>query len=296
GIVGSLGPVFSVVTGNTIHDIHIRRLFTGAEMAGIKFHAAIDVEISHNHIYRVNRGLWLDWMAQGTHVHANLFHDNQKDEDLMVEVDHGPFLVDNNIFLSGTSQRIVSQGGAYAHNLFCGRVNLTQYDKRLTPFMKAHSTEVAGLHDNPSGDMRFYNNVFAQGGDLSPYNQARLPMAVKGNVFLGAAKPSKQEAAPLIEPDFDPAIELVEKDGVFHLEMKLDNKWATAQHRDLVTSELLGTAQIPNLPFVRADNQSIRIDTDYSGRARNSANPFPGPFERPEGGKQTISIPVTKKT
>jgi alpha-N-arabinofuranosidase len=162
--------------------------------------------------------------------------------------------------------------------------------------MKAHSTEVAGLHDNPSGDMRFYNNVFAQGGDLSPYNQARLPMAVKGNVFLGAAKPSKQEAAPLLGPDFDPAINLIEKDGAFQLEINLDNKWATEQHRDLVTTGLLGKAQIPNLPFVRADNQSIRIDTDYSGRARNSGNPFPGPFERPEGGKQTISIPGTKKT
>ena len=43
GIVGSLGAAFSAVTGNTIHDIHVRRLFTGAEMAGIKFHAAIDV-------------------------------------------------------------------------------------------------------------------------------------------------------------------------------------------------------------------------------------------------------------
>src|ERR1035441_8390061 len=41
GIVGSLGAAFSVVTGNTIHDIHVRRLFTGAEMAGIKFHGAI---------------------------------------------------------------------------------------------------------------------------------------------------------------------------------------------------------------------------------------------------------------
>lgn len=68
GIVGSLGPVFSVVTGNTIHDIALRQSFTGAEMAGIKFHAAIDVEISHNHIYRTFRGLWLDWMAQGTRV------------------------------------------------------------------------------------------------------------------------------------------------------------------------------------------------------------------------------------
>ena len=44
GIVGSLGAAFSTVTGNTIHDIHVRRLFTGAEMAGIKFHAAIDVD------------------------------------------------------------------------------------------------------------------------------------------------------------------------------------------------------------------------------------------------------------
>ena len=98
GIVGSLGAAFSTVTGNTIHDIHVRQLFSGAEMAGIKFHGAIDVEISRNHIYRTCRGLWLDWMAQGTHVTRNLFHDNG--EDVFVEVDHGPFLMDNNLFLS----------------------------------------------------------------------------------------------------------------------------------------------------------------------------------------------------
>ena len=67
GIVGSLGPIFSVVTGNTIHDIHIRRLFTGAEMAGIKFHAAIDVEISHNHIYRPTVACgWTGWRRART--------------------------------------------------------------------------------------------------------------------------------------------------------------------------------------------------------------------------------------
>ena len=38
-------------------------------------------------------------MAQGTRVSGNLFHDNPS-EDLFVEVDHGPFLVDNNLFLS----------------------------------------------------------------------------------------------------------------------------------------------------------------------------------------------------
>jgi len=70
------------------------------------------VEVSHNRINRFCRGLWLDWMAQGTRVSGNLFQDNHY-EDLMIEVDHGPFVVDNNLFLSKTSQRVMSQGGAY---------------------------------------------------------------------------------------------------------------------------------------------------------------------------------------
>jgi alpha-N-arabinofuranosidase len=32
GIVGSLGPVFSVVTGNSIHDIYVRKLFSALSM------------------------------------------------------------------------------------------------------------------------------------------------------------------------------------------------------------------------------------------------------------------------
>jgi len=144
GIVGSLGAAFSTVTGNDIHDIHVRRLFTGAEMAGIKFHAAIDTTIRSNHIYRTCRGLWLDWMAQGTRVSQNLFHDNAS-EDLFVEVDHGPFLVDNNLFLSPTSLLDMSEGGAYAHNLFVGRIISRPEPSRETPYHPAHSTKVAGL-------------------------------------------------------------------------------------------------------------------------------------------------------
>jgi hypothetical protein len=39
------------------------------------------------------------------------FSDNDA-QDLFVEVSHGPFLVDNNLFLSKVSQRSLSQGGA----------------------------------------------------------------------------------------------------------------------------------------------------------------------------------------
>ena len=288
GIVGSLGPVFSIVTGNTIHDIHVRQLFTGAEMAGIKFHAAIDVEISHNHIYRCIRGLWLDWMAQGTRVTGNLVHDNQS-EDLFVEVDHGPFVVDNNLFLSKASLQVNSQGGAFVHNLLCGGVNLHQYDGRLTPFMKPHSTEVAGYHDNPSGDMRFFNNIFAQGGDLSAFDQTRLPMHLAGNVFLKNAKPCSQEKTPMFRPEFDAQIQLAGKNDGFYLEILLDGSWSRETRR-LITSDLLGRAQIPNVPYESADGSLVRIDKDYFGHARKPSNPFPGPFESQGAGKQEFRV------
>jgi alpha-N-arabinofuranosidase len=289
GIVGSLGPVFSVVTGNTIHDVYVRQLFSGAEIAGIKFHAAIDVEISHNHIYRSCRGLWLDWMAQGTSVSGNLFHDNQC-EDMMIEVDHGPFVVDNNVCLSKISQRVVSQGGAYLHNLFCGGVTLVQYDSRQTPFMKPHSTIVAGYHDNPSGDMRFFNNLFAQGGDLSLFNETRIPMQLAGNVFLKGAKPCSQEPAPMLKPEFDPDIQLVETSGGVQLSMSMDRAWITEQKRRLVTSAILGFAAIPNLPFEDVDGTALRIERDYSGQIRDLANPSPGPFEYSAGGAHTWNL------
>jgi alpha-L-arabinofuranosidase len=289
GIVGSLGPVFSTVSGNAIHDIHLRQLFSGAEMAGIKFHAAIDVEISHNHIYRTNRGLWLDWMAQGTRVTGNLFHDNQS-EDIFVEVDHGPFVVDNNILASRTSLHVNSQGGAFTHNLLCGGVNLHQYDGRMTPFMKPHSIEVAGYHDNPSGDLRLFNNVVAENGNLSAFNETRLPMKMAGNVFLKNAKPCAKENAPLLRPEFDPDLQIAEMNGEYKTEITLDKAWATNRRRDLVTSDVLGNAVIPDLPFERADGSPLRIDKDFSGRVRDASNPFPGPFERPEGGRIAVSI------
>ena len=75
GIVGHLGGVFSVIEGNKIHHINNKQNLCGAEIGGIKMHAAIDVIIRRNHIYRCTRGLWLDWQAQGTRVTGNLFFD-----------------------------------------------------------------------------------------------------------------------------------------------------------------------------------------------------------------------------
>jgi alpha-N-arabinofuranosidase len=289
GIVGSLGAVFSTITGNTIHDIHVRELFTGAEMAGIKLHGAIDVEIRGNHIYRTCRGLWLDWMAQGARISGNLFHNNSY-EDLFVEVDHGPFVVDNNVFLSPVSLLDVSRGGAYAHNLMAGAIRVNLYDARLTPFHKAHSTELAGMHDNPCGDDRFFNNLFVKRADLRVYDKARLPLFMEDNVYLDGARASKHEKNPMVEKRFDPALMVVEKaDGVY-LEGAFETAWADGRTRKVVGTERLGKALVPDLPYENRDGSPLIVDADYLGAKRNVANPFPGPFELSHGGKQTLKV------
>ena len=76
GIVGSLGAAFSVITGNVVHDIHVRALFTGAEMAGIKLHAAIDVEISRQP-HDPQSGGWARLDRPGDPRSGNLFDDNR---------------------------------------------------------------------------------------------------------------------------------------------------------------------------------------------------------------------------
>ena len=288
GVVGSMGAVFSTITGNVIHDIHVRQLFSGAEMAGIKIHGAIDTEISRNHIYRTCRGIWLDWMAQGARVTRNLLHDNRTSEDLFVEVDHGPFVVDNNLFLSGRSLLDMSEGGAYVHNLFAGQIVLRPELRRDTPFHKAHSVEVAGLRNIQGGDDRFYNNIFVTGG-LEAYGKATLPMQIEGNVYYNGAKPSAGETKCIEKAQFDPEIKIVEESDNVFLHMTLDDS-CNALDNPLVTTAILGRAKIPNAAYENPDGTPLKIDTDYFGKKRNGTSPSAGPFEKPGEGKLTLKV------
>ena len=95
---------------NHIHHIATKREFFGQEIGGIKLHAAIDVEIAHNHIHDCTLGIWLDWQTQGTRVTRNVLHDNCR--DLFVEVSHGPYVVDHNILASNASIETICEGGA----------------------------------------------------------------------------------------------------------------------------------------------------------------------------------------
>ena len=307
GIVGSLGAVFSVVSGNVIHDIHVRRLFSGAEMAGIKLHAAIDVAIRNNHIYRTCRGLWLDWMAQGTRVSGNLFHDNAG-EDLFVEVNHGPFLVDNNLLLSGASLLDMSEGGAYVHNLLTGKIISRPELGRLTPCHPPHSTALAGLSSIKGGDNRFYNNILVGGGESSVtgkpagkvpqradgfglwvYDAREFPLQTGGNLYYSGARPYSEEAKHVVQAGVDPKARVVEEGRSVYLHLTLGQA-VQKSSTTLVTTELLGKAKIPGLPFENPDGSPLKIDTDYFGKRRNEASPTAGPFENPGAGPLTLKV------
>ncbi|MDO4623445.1 MAG: right-handed parallel beta-helix repeat-containing protein [Eubacteriales bacterium] len=189
GIVGHLGGVFSIIEDNHIYNINNKQNLAGAEIGGIKMHAAIDVIFRRNRIHHCTRGLWLDWQAQGTRVTQNLFYDNTLPElkgdvqpclevfqalgeDIFVEVSHGPTLIDNNILLSARALKLASQGIAVVHNLIGGSLaaigtgtdngGIEKITPRYTPYHVPHRTEVAGFMTFLHGDVRFHNNVFVQ--------------------------------------------------------------------------------------------------------------------------------------
>ncbi len=218
GIVGHLGGVFSIIEDNHIHHINNKQNLSGAEIGGIKMHAAIDCIFRRNHIHNCTRGIWLDWQAQGTRVTQNFFHDNvlpkaynQNEEsmggcaeDLFIEVSHGPTLLDNNIFLSDKSVKLCTQGVALVHNIIAGGfvgvgrgTNNGSPDMpspRYTPYHVPHRTEVAGFMTFLHGDNKFFNNIFIQ-QELRPALLSKMVENLQenndwddGNIYAGTFK------------------------------------------------------------------------------------------------------------
>ena len=279
GIHGSLGGVFSTIEGNAIHDIGMLGWISGPDVAGLKLLGANDALIQNNHIYRCGGvgGMWLDWMAQGTRVTGNLLHDNTW--DLFMEVNHGPFLIDHNLLLSGRSLRDWSQGGAYSHNLILGQIEARD-EGRETPYFTPHTVADMRLSNIKKADRRFHNNLFAGANGTAAFNRWAATLHASGNVYLAGANPSTGEGGAAVNPGFNPGVKLTEGPaGEWWLEMAVDPAWLSAHARPLVTTELLGTAIVPNAPFVQPDGAPYRLDKDYFGDARNAANPAPGPFE-----------------
>ncbi len=229
---------------------------------------------------------------------------------MFVEVNHGPFLLDNNLLLSDISLRDWSQGGAYAHNLLAGQIQRRRELTRNTPYHVAHSTEIKGLANIPSGDNRFFNNLFvgnakadqhdqavqkanadmAQGFGLWVYDLCEYPSFYGGNVLLNGACPATSEPASIVKPDFAPGARLMESADGFHLVFARAPEGLAAARCLHVTTATLGKARLPDCPYVNADGSPLAISVDYTGKTRDLENPAPGPFEDLKLGKTDFRV------
>ncbi|MGN1027596.1 MAG: right-handed parallel beta-helix repeat-containing protein [Faecousia sp.] len=300
GIVGNMGCAFSDVVNNHIHHINDRREFGGAEMSAIKFHCGIDVRIEGNCIHHSTNGLWLDWEAQGARVRRNAFFDNN--EDLFIEVCHGPCLVENNLFLSQRSFLNVSQGIACAHNLFAGEVQLLRDTNRFTMYHIPHSTMVGGVMFIYGGDDKIYNNIFLGSGPLhgtasyDGYNENQgekgmendtpmadvnrtLPVFLGNNLYLNGARPCVYEDNPRTAPVFRATLAVTQADGHWYLETNL-YQCGVDMAADSVSTETLGIAFQSGQPYEDRDGNPITLDTDFTGASR-ADHPTIGPLESP---------------
>jgi hypothetical protein len=300
GICGSMGAAFSTIENNHIYNIWTKRQFDGAEIAGIKFHAAIDAVVRKNRIHDCGRGFWFDWMTQGTRISGNLLYNNDM-EDLFLEVNHGPFVVDNNILLSPAGIRTQSEGGAFVHNLVTGSVYMWSEPNRFTPYHLPHSTEVAGLSTVYSGDDRYYNNIFVGSKDkkdqedkynkhgLEAYNEAKLPVFIFDNTYYNGAKPFKGEEKYIESSAYNPDVIMEEKGENVYLYLTFDQAYYNHKVK-MITTTLLGKARIPNAVFENSDGTSLKIDEDYFGNLRSAENNSAGPFINLEYGKVMLKV------
>lgn len=304
GICGSMGCAFSTITGNHIYNIWVKRQFRGAEIAGIKFHGAIDAVIGGNRIHNALKGIWLDWMTQGTRVTRNLVYDIAS-EDLFVEVNHGPFLVDNNLFLSNCVGILDgSSGGAYIHNIVKGKIIIVQQE-RSTPWMRPHSTSVYGLAITRNADNRYYNNVFLSVNDeinktsWNPWWIGRgtyglgvydgyYPMYVDGNVYIDEAVPFPGEDNSLHLPTHEPGIRIEERGEHVYLHLQMAGQFADFKVPN-IGSEMLGRVNTSDAVYEKADGTPFVLDIDYFGQPRQE-NTLPGPIHLLDEGTIELKI------
>jgi hypothetical protein len=251
-------------------------------------------------------------MGQGARITGNLLHDNSN--DLMLEVNHGPFLVDNNLFLSERNLVAASGGGAYVHNLWCGSFSVwPNLENRLTPYFKPHSVDIIDRSAVDQQDERHYNNLFvnpkasltdpedmvhddqydklfANNLGLCVYDQYDYMIQAGSNVYLPGSKPFKHEHEPLVIEGAQPQIRLQEKDGEWWLEMTMTPAWQEAGRPAIITSEMLGRAKISGAAYENPDGSPCCTDTDYLGTKHDAVNPLPGPFGVMESPKLRVRV------
>ena len=288
-------------------------------MAGIKFHAAIDTVIEGNRIHHCSLGTWLDWQLQGTRLTKNIYYCN--DRDYMMEVTHGPLLIDNNLFLSDYSIDDYAQGTAWVHNLIVGRAYHYKVPERPTPYHFPHSTSPMGFFPVWGGDDRIINNLILgktttdhkNGGTFSDiYNEYTTPeeyretvlntergldswkdrnipqpVIIEGNAYSGYAKPWRKEKDATLCPGMTARV-VTEEDGRVAVILNIPEE-VIKDGKRAVTTERLGYTRLTEQQYENPDGTPVDFTLDILG-SRRDGEVLPGPFSTLTAGEQKIYL------
>lgn len=256
---------------------------------------------------------------QGTRITGNLFTNNDF-YDIMIEVTHGPCLIDNNILLSANSVNNLSQGTAWVHNLIGGVVTVRPIPIRYTPYHEPHSTDIIGLTSILCGDERLYNNILTvvpgsqsehKLDGFSPYDshpeykegiyqemnrtsrgsvQSKdftLAMYTGANLYYDGVKPYAHEPYNIVSNHaLAPTIE--QRGDEVVLKLNFDNNISQLQTQ-IIDTEKMGVTFFSNGYFENPDGTPITLNTDYLGVSRGDV-PKAGPFENVVSGVQEIVV------
>jgi len=252
-------------------------------------------------------------------ITKNIYFSNNR--DFMLEVSHGPTLVDHNVFMSQYGFDNYSQGCAIVHNLFCGKICNKSVMNRSTPYHYPHSTDVAGYCEIYSGDDRYFNNMFlgkwddggqnleqftkncdrftspeeyteginelfASKGWVNHFTAIPQPVWIKDNAYSGHAGPSKNEKNAFIAKGLTAEIE--ECEGEYILTLNVPRE-LTDVNCEPVSTKRLGETRISAMPFEAPDGSDYDFSFDLVGQ-RYNGTVVPGPLAFLKTGTQRVCV------
>lgn len=288
GIVGYYHCFGSIIENNLIEKIHLNRTFSGAEPAGIKFHIGVDITIRNNIIRDVEaQGIWIDFSNQGWRISGNVF-ENVRWNYLHFEQNHGPFLVDNNIFIgpnSGKRKMTFHSTAAVvmAHNLFFNidTVQFKSDTRKPSKFIPHTGNRTESLLVNASHDHKNFNNIYIN----TPFNLPINPGNKAGNNLYYNVKKSTLDSTGISE-DFDSKFTYRSDSLGISIQFSV-SKAAFRMKNPLVSKSFIGAFPNTGQQLDDPQGQPMQVDTDIIGKKRKLSNPRVGPFENLSLGKNS---------
>ena len=298
GIHGFKGWAGSLIENNLIEDINVGDEMGGYETGGIKLHDAVDVTIRNNVIRRVHAGfragkgeyagIWIDWGAQGTRVTGNIVYD-MTSWPLFLQNEHGPVLVDNNIF----SGPLNSSAGSsvFVHNLFANcpwRRGL--WKGAQTAYWKPHTGDLVEVAQVSFLNDRYLNNIFVERGTDTISNAPGYQ--IDWNIYYqGAAKSGWGDERSIVDGACAADVKFKSLANGVEVSFRANRAPRTVKGPK-IASDLLGIFPPTGERLENPDGSPMTIDRDILGNPRAAANPTAGPLEKLEDGNNVVRLIV----